>query len=270
MSAPTGHYPLERRAGEIERLHVQGAAMAPDCAIMLDRIGVGPGWHCLDMGCGPRGITDLLASRVGPNGRVVGLDADAAFVDYARRHAGGTIEFVQGNAYATGLPGGSFDLVHTRFVGSTAGEPEALIREAIRLARPGGIVAMQEPDMATLVCNPPHPAWDALRAALVGAFAAVGSDISLGRRLYALARQAGLADVQYRPFLVGVRSGDPMTDYLPSTVELLRGTIIERNLMTPDALNASIAECRAHLRDRDVSFTLFAVAQIWGRTPATA
>ena len=180
MSAPTGHYPLERRAGEIERLHVQGAAMAPDCAIMLDRIGVGPGWHCLDMGCGPRGITDLLASRVGPNGRVVGLDADAAFVDYARRHAGGTIEFVQGNAYATGLPGGSFDLVHTRFVGSTAGEPEALIREAIRLARPGGIVAMQEPDMATLVCNPPHPAWDALRAALVGAFAAVGSDISLG------------------------------------------------------------------------------------------
>ena len=164
-------------------------------------------------------------------------------------HAGGTVEFVQGNAYATGLPGGDFDLVHTRFVGSTAGEPEALIREAMRLARPGGIVAMQEPDMATLVCNPPHPAWDTLRAALVGAFAAVGSDISLGRRLYALTRHAGLVDVQYRPFLIGVRSGDPMTDYLPSTVESLRGTIIERGLMTSDPLNAALADCRAHLRN---------------------
>src|SRR5687768_8957968 len=135
-AAQSGHYPLERRAGEIERLHVQGAAMAPDCAIMLDRIGVGPGWRCLDLGCGPRGITDLLADRVGANGRVVGLDADATFLDYARGHAGGRAEFVPGNVYATGLPPGTFDLVHTRFVASTAGEPEALLREAIRLVRP--------------------------------------------------------------------------------------------------------------------------------------
>ena len=33
---------------------------------MLDRIGVGPGWRCLDIGCGPGGITGLLSERVGP------------------------------------------------------------------------------------------------------------------------------------------------------------------------------------------------------------
>ena len=177
------------------------------------------------MGCGPRGITDLLAARVGAAAVWSDSTPMRRSSTYAREHESATIEFVQGNAYATGLPGGTFDLVHTRFVGSTAGEPEALLREAMRLARPGGVVAMEEPDMATLICNPPSPAWDALRAALIGAFAAVGSDINLGRRLYALARHAGLADVQYRPFLVGVRSGDPITDYLPSTVESLRGTI---------------------------------------------
>ena len=48
---PSGHYPIEHRKGEIERLHIQGAAMAPDCAIMLDRIGVGSGWTCRDLGC---------------------------------------------------------------------------------------------------------------------------------------------------------------------------------------------------------------------------
>jgi ubiquinone/menaquinone biosynthesis C-methylase UbiE len=70
-------YPIERRPGEIERLHVQAAAMAPDCA--LDRMGVNAGWRCLDLGCGPGGITELLSERVGETGRVVGLDADAVF-----------------------------------------------------------------------------------------------------------------------------------------------------------------------------------------------
>src|SRR5262249_49423555 len=153
----------------------------------------------------------------------------------------GNVEFVIGDAYDTGLPGGSFDLVHMRFIGSTAGRPEALLKEARRLARPGGGVAMQEPDMATLTCHPPHPAREALRSALIGAFASVDADISLARRLYALMRHAGLLDVQYRPFLIGVRARDPWVDYLPSTVESLRRTIVERHLMSEQELAAALA-----------------------------
>ena len=147
-----------------------------------------------------------------------------------------------------------------------AGRPEVLLKEAIRLARRGGVVAMQEPDMATLTCHPPHPAWEALRSALIGAFASVDADINLARRLYALMRGAGLLDVQYRPFLLGVRSTDPWVDYLPSTVESLRRTIVERNLMSESELTAALADCRAHLRDPDVVFTTYTVAQVWGRT----
>jgi ubiquinone/menaquinone biosynthesis C-methylase UbiE len=267
--APTGHYPLERRDGEIERLHIQSAAMAPDCARMLERIGVAAGWTCLDLGCGPGGITALLSERVGAAGRVIGLDADAVFLEHARRHAAANVEFMIGDAYHTGLPSHAFDLVHMRFIASTAGRPEALLEEAIRLARPGGIVALQEPDMATLNCYPPHPAWEQLRTALVGAFASAGADICLARILYAIARHAGLADVQYRPFLLGVRSSDGWVDSLPATVESLRRTIVERKLMTDDALAAALADCRAHLRNPDVVFTSFTVAQVWGRTPAT-
>ncbi len=264
--AQSGHYPIERRDGEIERLHIQGAAMAPDCAVMLERIGVGTGWVCLDLGCGPGGITALLSERVGKSGHVVGLDADPVFLDRARRQAPGNVEFVAGDAYRTDLPGGTFDLVHMRFVASTAGEPEALLGEAIRLARRGGVVALQEPDMATLNCYPPHPAWHRLRSALVDAFASVGSDISLARRLFGLARRAGLEDVHYRPFLVGFRSTDPMVDYLPSTVESLRRTIIDRGLMPEGELDAALEHCRTHLRNPDVVSTIYTVAQVWGRT----
>src|SRR5262249_27367373 len=126
---PQRYYPIERRPGEIDRLCIQSDALAPDTSILLDRVGVRRGWRCLDLGCGPRGITDLLSMRVGLAGRVVGLDADPVFLDHARRHANSrgfaNIEFMLGDVYSSGLPAGSFDLVHTRFVASTVGNPES-------------------------------------------------------------------------------------------------------------------------------------------------
>ena len=266
MSSHNGNYPLESHAREMERLRIQSEAMAPDAQVMLDRIPVQNGWKCLDLGCGPCGIAKLLSPMVGLIGHVLGFDLDSAFLDYARSDAPANVEFRQGDAYQTGLPPGSFDLVHVRFVASTAGSPERLLREATRIARPGGIIALQEPDGASLNCYPPHPAWDRLKTALLGAFAGVGADLLLARRLYALARQAGLEDVQYRTFIVAVRSSDPLIDYLPSTVESLRGTIIRLGLLTEGELPTLLAECRDHLQRPDTSFTMYTVAQVWGRT----
>jgi SAM-dependent methyltransferase len=263
----SGRYPIERRTGEIERLHVQSAAFARDVEVMLDLIGVRAGWSCLDLGCGPGGITEPLARRVGPNGGVVGLDKDAEFLAYARARAPANAEFQQGDAYATDLPDDSFDLVHMRFLASTSGEPERVIREAIRLCRPGGAVALQEPDCATLNCYPPHPAWETLKRAVIGAFSGIGGDVHLGRRLYRLVRQLGLVDVQYRPVLIGVRSSDPMADYLPATVESLRGTISKLGLLSDEELANLLAELRQHLQKPDTVFTLYTVAQVWGRKP---
>ena len=263
----SGRYPIERRAGEIERLHIQSAALARDAEAMLDLIGVRDGWACLDLGCGPGGITGLMSKRVAPSGRVIGLDMDAQFLEHARMRAAANVEFRQGDAYGSALPGGHFDFVHMRFVASTSGDPERLLTEAVRLCRPGGIVALQEPDCDTLKCYPPHPAWAKLKTALVGAFGGVGGDVHLAQRLYGMARQAGLADVQYRPVLIGVRSIDPMVDYLPSTAESLRGTITKLGLMSDDEFPSVLAEVRQHLQKPDTVFTLYTVAQVWGRKP---
>jgi SAM-dependent methyltransferase len=263
----SGNYPIEHRAGEIERLHLQSAAFARDTEVMLDLIGVRAGWSCLDLGCGPGGITDALSKRVGPSGRVIGLDRDAEFLAHALSCAPANVEFRQGDAYAPGLPQESFDLVHMRFLASTAGDPERLIEEALALCRPGGIVAMQEPDVTTLNCYPSHPAWATLKDVLIRAFCGVGADVHLAQRLYPLAREAGLVDVQFRPVLIGVRSIDPMADYLPATVESLRGTIGRLGLIADDSLDAALAEVRRHLQKPDTVFTLYTVAQIWGRKP---
>lgn len=230
---PTGNYPIERRTGEIERLDIQSAALEFDVGVMLDRIGVAPGWHCLDLGCGPGGILEPLSRRAGPTGQVVGLDADPVWLAHAQARAGErglrNVRVVQGDAYGTGLPRAGFELVHARFVACTVGMPEALLAEMKALARPGGFVALEEADASTLKCHPSHPAWDRLAQLLEQAFVCAGADLRLGQRLYHLVREAGLEDVQYRPFVVGVRSGDAMTDYLPATVESVRRNWTKRS-----------------------------------------
>jgi SAM-dependent methyltransferase len=264
-NAFAGNYPIESRQGEIERLHMQADATAPDANTMLDLIGVKAGWQCVDLGCGPRGITDLLSERVGTAGRVIGVDKNQEFLAHARVHAPANAEFLNGDAYDTGLPAAAFDLVHMRFVAGTAGAPAALLREAVRLARPGGVVALQEPDAETLDCYPPHPAWDRLKAAMVAAFAAVGADVLIARRLPTLMGEAGLVDVRYRPFLLGLRYPDPMADHLPATVESLRAAMLKFALLSETDMSGLIAQCRAHIRDPGTVVRSFMIAQVWGR-----
>ena len=104
-AAGTGSYSIARRPGEVERLALQSAVLAAETEHLLDRIGVGAGWDCLDLGCGPGGITRPLSARVGPTGTVTGLDFDPAFVAIAAEGAAANTRFLQGNAYDTGLPG---------------------------------------------------------------------------------------------------------------------------------------------------------------------
>jgi ubiquinone/menaquinone biosynthesis C-methylase UbiE len=87
-------------------------------ARLLDRTGLTRGHSAIDLGCGPSGIIDLLAERVAPGGRIVGLDADPVHVVMAREFAAerglGNVEVVEADARHTGLPPDSFDLVHGR------------------------------------------------------------------------------------------------------------------------------------------------------------
>jgi SAM-dependent methyltransferase len=263
-----GRYPIEMRTGEIERLLVQGAVMAEQTRTMLDAIGVKTGWACLDIGCGPRGVTDLFSERVGASGRVVGLDMNDAFLAYGRDGAPANVEFCRGDAYGSDLPPDSFDLVHLRFVASTAGDIDRLLREAIRLVRPGGFLALQEPDGETLHCYPAHPAYECLKGALLGAFKGVGAGLDGAASFYGLLRKAGLVDVAFRPFLLGFQATDPMADYLPATVESLRSTILGLGLVSESELDRALADCRLHLHDPETVSTLYTVVQTWGRKPS--
>jgi len=103
-------YPLGSSPGESARLQRQAEELAADSAALLDRVGLRPGQSAIDLGCGPRGILDMLAERVAPGGRVVGLDADPAHTamaaDFAAARGLVGVQIITADARSTGLPAG--------------------------------------------------------------------------------------------------------------------------------------------------------------------
>jgi ubiquinone/menaquinone biosynthesis C-methylase UbiE len=157
---------------EEDRLRRQAREFVPDSTRFLDQLGIQPGWRTADIGCGPHGILDLLSERVGPNGRVVGVERNESTVQLARQWIADrqlrNVEVVHADAGATGLPRASFDLVHTRLLLVNLPEPRKIVEEMTALVRPGGVVASHEGDWGISFCHPPAPAWDRL----LGAFEA--------------------------------------------------------------------------------------------------
>src|SRR5581483_1893676 len=153
-------YLLGDSPAEIRHLVEQARVYTPEADELLDRIDLAPGAVVIDVGCGVMGILHLLAARVGPTGRVVGLDRELRMVEAGRQLAGERglqVELIEADATATGLNDGSFDLVHSRTLLLNVPKPEEILGEMLRIAKPGGVIALQEPDASAWNCDPPHP-----------------------------------------------------------------------------------------------------------------
>jgi SAM-dependent methyltransferase len=269
----TAVYALGRDPAESARLQRQSDELRPESAWLLDRVRIGPGQSAIDLGCGPRGIIELLSERVAPGGRVVGLDADPAHVAMAReliRQRGlGAVDIVAADAMRTGLPSGSFDLVHARTLLVTVPEPAAVVAEMVRLTRPGGWVAGLEPDTEYSLCYPAHPSWDRLSEIFHSAFSRNGADPFIGRRLTELYREAGLEAVGVEARAPVHPVGHSRCTIRPDLVRSMRPRILEMGGTDEGELDDLDRAVREHLDDpRTVVMpTLYFLA--WGRKPET-
>jgi SAM-dependent methyltransferase/adenylate kinase family enzyme len=153
--------------------------IGPYAPIVADAAGIRAGDRVLDVACGTGVVTREALRRVGPGGRVTGIDASAGMLAVAREQ-GGEIAWQEGRAESLPFPDASFDAVVSQFGLMFFGDRAGAVAGMRRVLRPGGRLAVA--------------VWSSIEA--IPAFAA---------ELALFERQAGsaAADALRAPFVLG-------------------------------------------------------------------
>jgi ubiquinone/menaquinone biosynthesis C-methylase UbiE len=267
MTSPSG-YLWGTDLTEQQRLIRQAEANAPKASWLLDQLQIRRGSRVVDIGCGPLGILDLLAERVGTEGEVLGVELESRFVEMANglmaERKLDAVRVIQGDATATGLPSNLFDLAHGRLVLIVVPDPERVVAEMVRLVRPGGVVAVEESDLYSWICEPPHPAWTRLFAAFEALYSEDGRDPWIGRRAPGILRAAGLDNVNCSVHARVNRPGDFHQEQFLIFVKHFWQRIVERGLLQEGELHTTYEDLRRHLADPGTIVVSPLLFQVWG------
>jgi SAM-dependent methyltransferase len=262
----SSEYLLAGQVSELERLKLQSRVWEPAGRRLLEEIGDGDGYRAVDVGCGVMGWLRLLSEWVGPDGEVVGTDIDDGMLAEAKQFVAdeslSNVTLVKDDLFATSLEPHSFDLVHARYEITPLGRGAEQLATYLRLARPGGTVVLEDPDVASWHFNPPAPALEKLIALIVEAFRRTGGDWDAGRTHLDLFRGAGI-EANVRAEVFALPPGHP---YLRLPLQF--ATALEARLLSlvgADELERLRGEAEAELKEPGRWGTTFTLIQSCGQ-----
>ena len=218
-------YVHARTDAAYQRLREQALLWQGATEEVLDRVGLKPGMSCLDVGSGPGSVMRLMADRVGPQGRVTGIEIDGALGAQALAdlcaQGGATFEVVAADALEIeALASAPFDLTYCRLFLMHMQDPVAALERMLFWTKPGGVVIAQEFDFGAIVIEPLCPAMTEFNRLFEGVFRGHGRNLRAGRQLPAQFEAAGLglpdgtmAEAKFlplkdlAPLLIGVYEG---------------------------------------------------------------
>ena len=183
---------------ETSGLPQEAVAVSLGCGNPTARAGLQPGQTVLDLGSGG-GIDVLLsAKRVGPAGKVYGLDMTDDMLALARenqRKAGATnVEFLKGAIEAIPLPDCTVDVIISNCVINLSSDKDAVFREAFRVLKPGAHFSVSDVIVRGEVPSDVRRSMELWIGCIAGA---------LEEREYAAKlTAAGFTDVQIEPWRV--------------------------------------------------------------------
>ena len=200
----------------------EGSNLGLGCGNPLAIASLQPGQTVLDLGSGAGFDCFLAANAVGPSGRVIGVDMTHEMLAKARANAQKdgfqNVEFRLGEIEALPLADASVDVIISNCVINLSPEKERVFREAFRVLKPAGRLAV-----ADIVATAPLPEevrsdWAAYTGCMAGA-----SQVSDLERMLA---DAGFEAVKIAPkdtsrsFIREWLPGSQIEDYLVSaTIE---------------------------------------------------
>ena len=176
------------------RLSMLARTLDPGTFRLLERVGVEPGMHVLEMGAGTGSVSAWLAERVGPQGRVMSTDIDLRF------HADMPPNVIvrQHDAARDRLPAQHFHLVHARAVIQHIPERIEVLAKLADALRPAGAMVIEDGAMAEFAEQTlPEPLGSVHRMVATAAMSQ-WRDPNAGVRVLGWMRDLGLQDLDAR------------------------------------------------------------------------
>lgn len=265
------HKPYVIRGGVAgrERLRILARVLQPTTVSLFDRVGIKPGLACLDVGCGGGDVSLILAQRVGPTGRVIGLDMDDIKLKLARDEAEAQqlnnvrFECVDINDWQGES---AFDLIYSRCLLTHLQDPATVLVRMLQALRPGGVVIIEDIDFSGHLCHPHLPALQRYMDLYTQIVQRRGGDPNIGPRLPGLLLEAGFEQVQMNVELPAGLAGEVKL-INPITMETISEAILAEGLATQSEIDGIVADLYAFARNPRTVASTARFVQTWGYRP---
>jgi len=274
--ASTPNYTMGYSPEFLQLLERRNAAVA--AAHLLPRLE--RGMRLLDLGCGPGTISVGLAEAVAP-GEVHAIDMEETQIDMARAaaRAGGheNAFFRTGDATALPFEDSSFDVVHCHALLNHAPATQAVLAEAMRVLKPGGLIAARELVGDSSFVEPEHY-LGAIGGAEGGAWmtflkllAANGGHPQMGKELKRAFADTGFVDIHATASFETFTSAEDLT-FLRGLIDgwffapVTMGAAIKLGLATQDAFDGW-RDGLDRWKTEPGAFAAFAWGEAIGRKP---
>lgn len=215
----------------------------------LDKLPLVSSVHVLDLGCGTGVAARALARRKNFSGQVTGVDHGPVFIEAATRLAaeegiGDKVKFHVGDAHALDYSDGSFDAVILHTLISHVTEAMTVLKEAARVVRPGGTVAIFDGDYSSLTYAYPDPELGELMDG--GLVAAVFNNPRVMPSLPRWFRQVGLEMAETLPHVYAeIGTGG----YFKSFAETYAPMVSRAGLVSKEKVDTWLAEQRRAMEE---------------------
>ena len=191
----------------------------------LTALGVGPGWHCLELGAGAGSLAGWMADEVGPTGTVTAVDRDTGQLQSFGERANVTV--LEDDLTTMSFPESAFDLIHSRSVLMHVDAADAVVAALVPALRPGGVVLFEEADGA-----PAATAVDA-PAPFVAVMMPIARRWTWARQLPELLGRLGLEDIHDDVRDGPVTGGTPVGAFWQHTLRSIRPFLTDPQRMGP-------------------------------------